>query len=354
MLVFLIVILLLAALLEILSLRGGAERVDLDFTLNRTRSEPDEPIEVTTTAANGGRLPITYLTVSLGFPLCAEMPAGVTAVRDPQRCTVTDLLRLWGRQRVSRTMTFRITQRGVYSIVGRELTRGDFLGLRAQSRRLDLRRGVLIYPRRLENAALTEALGNYCGELSARRWLLRDPVLTLGVREYTGSEPMHTISWNQTARRGELTVREFDYTRSMDCSVILCVDHIAVQDTELMDRCCGAARTVCETLIEHGAAAHLFTNAALIGYGLAPYRTVTAAPGREEDLLDVLARATAMAVSPAAELVQRCLEAHTETAAYVLIAPRGDEETREALEKLEARSAGAMLIDVSALGGDGP
>ena len=48
MLVFLIVILLLAALLEFLSLRGGTDRVDASFSLSKTRAETGESVEFTT------------------------------------------------------------------------------------------------------------------------------------------------------------------------------------------------------------------------------------------------------------------------------------------------------------------
>ena len=178
-------------------------------------------------------------------------------------------------------------------------------------------------------------------------------MLTLGVREYTGNEPMHTISWSQTARRGELTVREFDYTRSLNCSVLLCVNGLTGEDGDLLDRCCGAARTVCETLLGNGVEAQLYTNAALIGFPNAPCRSVSAAPNREEDLLDILARVTSAACSDASRLVEECLAAQTEAAAYVLIAPRADAQTDAALRLLSARSGmGALLVAVEGLEAD--
>ena len=353
MLIFLIVILLLAALLESLSLRGGTSCVDADFTLSKNRAEPDEPVALTLAVGNRGRLPISYCTVRCGFPLSAALSEATNVQRDLYLCTVTELFRLWGRQRVERSLPFSVGQRGVHTIAGREVSRGDFLGLRVESGRCATRRVLLVYPRRLESSALLEALGSYCGELTARRWLLRDPVLTLTVREYTGSEPMHTISWNQTARRGELTVREFDYTRSLNCSVLLSVSGLTGEDGELLDRCCGAARTVCETLLENGVEAQLFTNAALVGFPNAACRSVSAAPNREEDLLDVLARVTSAACSDAPRLVEECLRAQTEAAAYVLIAPHTDAGTDAALRLLNARSGmGALLVAVDGLEAD--
>ena len=340
MLIFLIVILLLAALLEYRSLRGGTACVDGDLSLSKNRVEADEPVTLTVTVENHGRMPISYLAVRVGFPLCAALPDDADLDRQRSLLLLSEVFRLWGRRTKSRSISFQIAQRGVHTISGRDISRGDFLALRNETARFDARRQMLVYPRPLKSRALTEALGDYCGELSAQRWLIRDPVLTLGVREYTGSEPMHTISWSQTARRGELTVREFDFPRSLNCCVLLCVNGLAAEEEALLDRCCSAARTVCDTLIASGVEAALFTNAALVGYLNEPMRSATASLGRQQDVLDILARATSAACSDAADFARAALDAQTGSAAFVLIAPHADAETLEAQRLLETAQSG--------------
>ena len=348
--IFLIVILLLAALLEALSLRGGAARADGDFVLSKTRAEAGETVELCLTVRNLGRLPISYLAAKIGFPLTAALPESADIRRDRSLATVTEVFRLWSRQSRSRALPFAIQKRGVHTISGKSLERGDFLGLQLSTERLDCRRMLLVYPPRLESGALLEALGSECGEMSARRWLLRDPVLTLGVREYTGAEPMHEISWSQTARRGELTVREFDFTRSLNCCVLLCVNGLGDDEEALLDRCCGAARTVCDTLIENGVEATLCTNASLIGYRSAAMRTATASLGRQMDVLDILARVTSTACASPAELAMAALDAQREAAAFVLIAPHASDDITAALDALSVRSGfGALPVYVDAL-----
>ena len=200
---------------------------------------------------------------------------------------------------------------------------------------------------------MSEALGSYCGELSAQRWLLRDPVLTLGVREYTGSEPMHTISWSQTARRGELMVRAFDYTRSLNCCILLCVNGLREGEDELLDRCCGAARTVCDALIASGVETALYTNAALTGLRSEPLRSATASLGRQKDVLSILARVSELPCSTAPELARGALEAQTDAAAFVLIAPHETAGIDAALDILNAQGGmGALLIAVDGLEAD--
>ena len=349
MLVFLIVILLFAALLEYLSLRGGTAYIDADFTLSKNRTEVGEDVELTTHVRRFGRLPVTYSMLSIACPLTARLPEGADLKSENHFVVLRDTYRLWTRLERSRTLKLQMEKRGVYIFSGRDIQRGDFLGLRQTNGHFDTKRSIIVYPPKLYSKALSEALGSYSGLLAAQRWLLRDPVLIMGVREYTGHEPMHAISWSQTARRGELTVREFDYTRSLNCRVLLPVNGIE-DDMDLLDRCCSAVRTVCETLIEAGVEPVLYTNAALLGYPSTPMRSVSAAAGREEDLLEVLARVTKSPCCSPSALVEECLSVETGSAAYLLVTPHDDDAAQSALELLNARSGlGAKLIAVDEL-----
>ncbi len=345
MVVFFIVILLLAAILEYASLRSGTDCIDADFELSKSRTETEDSVDLIMSVRRTGRLPVSYCMLSIACPISTRFPEGVDSIPEKHLILLRDIYRLWTRREKERRLSIHMGKRGVYTFTGREIIRGDFLGLHLSSGRFDPRRTIIVYPPRLNSAALTEALGSYSGLHTAQRWLLRDPVLTMGVREYTGHEPMHAISWSQTARRGELTVREFDFTRSLNCRILLPVNGLGLADGDLLDRCCSAARTVCETLMDLGVEPVLYTNAALCGYPTRLLRSVSASPGREEDLLEVLARITISPCCDAAVLADECLAADNGAEAYVLIVPHNNEHAQNALALLNARSGmGAMLI----------
>ena len=350
MAIFLIVILVMAALLEYLSLRSGEACVEADFELSEKRTETETDVELITHVRRIGRIPVSYCELGIEIPASACLPDGADLRRDSNRFLLRDVYRLWTRRTHERRLTFRMERRGVFLFSSHAVRRGDFLGLSLTDERFDAHRTLLVYPPKMQNAELLEALGSYSGLLAAQRWLLRDPVLIVGVREYTGHEPMHAISWTQTARRNELTVREFDYTRSLNCRVILAVNGLDPDEGDLLDRCCSAARTVCEKLMDEGVEPVLSTNAALIGHPNRPIRSVSAGPNREEDLLEVLARVTAFACCSVSSLAEECLAEMTEVSACVLITPHDDEEVQKALQLLSARSiAGARLFAMDEL-----
>lgn len=349
MFIFLIVVLALGIGLEFLSLRSGVSHVSVDFSLSAVRAEPGETIQNETVVSNTGKLPVSYLCVRMAYPLCASLPESKVE-RSLYLCTVSDVYRFWLRKKIRRTVSFSIEKRGVHIIAGKDIQRGDFLGFHVTSANLVQRREVLIYPHRLESPALVEALGDYCGEMSARRWLIRDPILTIGVREYTGNEPMRTISWSQTARRGELTVREFDFTRSVNCALMFCTDGIEYEENVLLDTCCSAIRTIGEELASRGVETDFFTNSILIGYKGFDIRSCSAAEGKMQELLDILARATALRCCRAEEMVDYCLNTRPNASAYIILAGHDGENVQRAMERLEARTGQhAMLIIADSL-----
>ena len=336
MVLFLIVILLLGAALEALSMRDALQQMDFEYKPSTTRLEPGESFEMVATVANRSRIPASYVQADISYPLVAELAEGVEYTENRFVKTVGTVFRLWGLQKLTRSMKLSISKRGVHFVEGAILKRGDFLGITETFRAFEERKEVLVYPKASENAALNEALGNYCGDLIAQRWLIRDPIITLGVREYTGREPMHTISWSQSARRGDLMVREFDYTKELSCAILLSANGIDPMKPELFDTCCSIARTVVETLTDKGINVALHTSAALWGYNSTGVWTCEAAKNRLSDALETLARVYPASRCSAMELVSSCARASADGTAYIFIVPHANNQILDAADALRA------------------
>lgn len=349
MVVFLIVLVVLGVLLELISLRDSLDHVEFDCKPETDRTEPGTELALTVTVANTGILPISYIRAAIDCPLELQLPEGVRYDDQQFSKSVDSVFRLWGRQRVKRELTVSVRKRGVHVFHGATLNRGDFLGLRTTQRQYEFRHELLIYPRRMENSALRDALGSYCGDRIAQRHLIQDPILTMGVREYTGREAMKTISWSQSARRGSLMVRQFDYTRDLSCMVMLCANGIHPLDTETMDHCCAIARTVCEELTERGVNVDLYTNAALWGFAGRDVWSCSASAVHQGDMLETLARVYGSAQCSPMALADVCARAAGSDTAFVVIAPHDSDAVRSALRILHDNTgADALLLTADA------
>lgn len=344
MVIFLVVLLILGAALELLALYEGLKRTEFTYTPSQFRAEPGQELSLIVTVTNHSLMPIGYLWANLNCPRDAGIPQELVAGQERFHEIIGLTFRLWSRQRLVRTIPARLMRRGVYTFGDVYLYRGDFLGLKEVNDQYDFHHQVLVYPKELESAPLRDALGSYCGDLIARRHLIRDPILTLGVREYSGQEAMKTISWSQSARRGQLMVREFDYTRDLSCTVLLSIDGIGSKDTETLDRCCSIARTVCQELTNRGVQAALYTNAPLWGYANRGIWSCNAAPGQMSDVLETLARLYAMQRCPAQELAALCTQSTDENTAFILIAGSENEAVLSAQAILRDASGNDPLL----------
>lgn len=234
--------------------------------------------------------------------------------------------------------------RGFYLLAPLKLSCGDFLGLEEQAARCSGQsRAVVVAPREAEESAFAGVLGGFLGDVSVRRFLHEDPVLTAGFREYTGREPMKRISWPQSARGRGLMVKVFDHTAEPRVSVLLNADTAALARGELLERCYSLARTVCRVLEERGISYDFATNADIASF-------LDGASGRVSEglgashfsaVLDCLGRASYFKTVPGERFLSELADAAVPRS-RILITPSDDFAASQALPRL--RELGGLLI----------
>ncbi len=339
-----LLLILLAAILaaELWSLKEGADPLEGEARISARSAEPGEAFPVKALLMNSSPFPASHVRLDLRLPRGAEALCEGEKSEILGQTVVPVTFRMKGRSSRSGLIYASLTKRGVFDLSAGLLRRGDFLGLREAVKDLPVEGSIMIFPKRWESEAMEAALGSYCGELQSERWLIRDPILTMGLRDYTGMEPMKAISWSQSARRDELTVREFDYTREISCAVLLNTFGAWLREGDA-DLCCSMARTVCEELSDAGISVEFFTNAALTGLNYEGYWSVSAGKDRLEEIWEVLARVepSYYTVGQLAADVCEKLEA---AGGFIMITPRYDRETAEAVSAVEARFGIRSLV----------
>ena len=343
MIIFISILLILGLVLEWYSVRDGLRHIHFDCVPMKNKVEPGETFEVVTRISNIGWLPVSYIRTETAYPVSAQLPDTANVREEHVRQWVLEIFRLWGRQTIERSTKAKIEKRGVHSFSSARLCRGDFLGLQEVEGELGLQSEVVVYPRECKEEKLVQTLSHYCGDILAQRWLLHDPILTVGVREYTGYEPMHTISWAQSARHGTWMVREFDYTKELSCTIVLAVNGLNISEPEQLDRCCSLARTACQMLVGKGMSVSLYTNGYLLGYTFGSVWSCEAGMSGMEDVLDTLARLYGPAQCAVHELFDSCSRQGQEHA-YIIIAPCATPEMQAAVEELQKRSRIEVML----------
>ncbi len=126
---------------------------------------------------------------------------------------------------------------------------GDFLGFSSVTSSYDIPKRVVCTALPAPEDQDITAVGGYLGDVSVRRFIHEDPNLILGYREYTGYEPLKNISWAQTAKTGQLMVKNHDFTVDTDVAVVVNIEDLT--NKRLIEHCLSLVRTVSDKLEEN-------------------------------------------------------------------------------------------------------
>ena len=355
MLAFLGLVLLIVIVLEWATFRDPLRAVRYDARTDKRSVDVDEPFTIESTIENGRRLPIAFLRVTENLPpemalknlpprYAVELPPN--GLKLPLRLVSTAYL--GPKQKLTRKVSATLPRRGRYFLRGAELTGGDFLGLAEEIHTYSCYNEIVVLPKRADCAAETEALGGFLGDISVRRFIMEDPVLTLGFRDYTGREPQKQIAWTQSLRTGKLLVKEYDHTLEPAVTVLLNVSAAGEDRFLRIERAFSLARTVCETLEKKRIQYSFLTNAMAAG-ALGLWSSITVGLGRNHLLaiLEGLGRATYDPAESFLATLERAARMAEQGRSHIIISPDNGEAFQKGVGQLLLRTGGANCVIIA-------
>lgn len=301
-------------------------------------AEPDETVVWTGRVENRSRLPIPFVRLMESFPLEIRAEEEPDWVQSHCSSGLTqwyaeEKLSLRPRQSISRRMKLSFPQRGLYRIGSSRISAGDLLGFRESAKNLPPEE-IVIIPRRSRNMRAIQALGGFIGDISVRRFILEDPILTTGFRDYTGREPMKSISWTRSAMSGQLQVKEFDHTAEQHVMILLNTEGAG---PEQLEECFRLTRSVCETLEQKKIAYGLRTNGNLPGpVGKIFHMAEGLGQRHLSTLLYALGRADGTCFYSFRYLATRSLMHRKTGESYIVITPPASEKSAAVLHLLRS------------------
>ena len=302
--------------------------LDADHRPDTRLAEPDDPTSITVTLQNNSGRLIPFAGVRGQLPFTQEGDFFFSSWLLP-------------RQKISRKFSVTFPNRGRYILNDLTVSCGDFLGLKEFEKTCGSFQEIVVPPKPFLSSSIQELMGGFLGDVSARRFILEDPVLTLGYREYTGSDPMKRISWSQTARHNTLMVKKNDYTVEPSVSVLLNVQTDLVE-AETLESCFRAARSVCQALEKAGIRYSFSSNAILLGYKHSNSGVSGLGQKHFASVLDVLGRACGETTVSFEQLLEKELQQPGITG-RIVITPGGEETNSRLLSRM-GDGAGFLLI----------
>ena len=332
--------------IERLSIKDIFRGIGYDIKPSGKMVEIDEEFTLETTITNNKLLPVTSLKTAEFMPEDIAFSEGnfETAAYERGRAFVSDTY-LLPRRRLIRRVKVKLPRRGRYFFRGAALTAGSFLGFSKDEKNFYFSREVVLPPKPIKSFVMEKMLGNYLGDVSVTRFIMEDPVLTVGFREYTGREPMRSISWKQTARMGEIMVKNYDHTLDLTVTVIMNVHTSIANYKESLEKLYSMTRTVCEFL-ETAKTPYRFVTNVITNDGTNWKSVIPDGMGGDHFavILELLARATYNHFDRFEEMAAKVAHRAEQGRSHILLTPDISPGAEPFLRKLRARTGRKVLI----------
>jgi len=330
------------------SLENALKGITYNYECSKLLIEPGEEFELITTITNNSRRFVPFVKVEEFFPADLNIKDTHIATKDDLKGNkrYISTIYLMPRSQLVRKLTVSFDKRGRYIFHGGDLRGGDFMGISENVIHFHLFREIVVYPERVTTPDIASSMGGFMGDISIRRFIIEDPILTIGTRDYTGREPMKAISWSHSARVGRLMVKQFDHTIDPAVSVIFDIQAFDMDENigDKKEFCFKAARSVCETLENQGMKYDFITNAMTMdAFSRWSYINESIGARHISIILEGLGRATHSNIESLREIMENLVNKQEQNRSFILITAKTPAEYGEDVRFLESRLGGKVF-----------
>ena len=188
-----------------------------DFTVARIfdpRAFYGQKVKVRLEFHNQGRWPILWLGILEHLPWQIALPQSYFQA-------VASFL---PGERIAYDYTLNCEHRGYYNLGPMNFQCGDFWGILTPRTYSIPAQPLIVYPRIVSLVGLTLFSQSPLGNLKSAHPLLQDPNAPIGVRPYLTGDSLKQIDWKTTACSGNLQVKFYQPSKSMDAYIVLNLD----------------------------------------------------------------------------------------------------------------------------------
>jgi len=265
---FIFVSLIVIGLQSYIYSKWGLSRVEYTRSFSEIAVFEGEEIEMTDEIANKKLLPIPWLRLeakineNLQFK-GQDQEERETSLDQSKQSEIIHgnyhrmLFSLLPYQRIRRQQKLVCTKRGFYHFDNVDLSTGDVFGFGESSKNVQSPAEIIVYPSLISLDEIPLPTHSWLGDVVVRRWIIEDPFLTAGVRDYAAGDPLNSIHWKATARTNDLQVTKKDYSADHDLIIYVNFNQTGdiwhpIVDQKLTEKSISYAATIAEFSISKG------------------------------------------------------------------------------------------------------
>ncbi|MGB9779799.1 DUF58 domain-containing protein [Caldanaerobacter sp.] len=239
--------------------------------------------------------PVTYLKLQQKLPVELEMKRSqLVEKHDKVKYLHYTVYSLFPFQKITRKFELVASKRGIYNLFdGIRAFSTDLFGSQEYEKEFMAPARLVVYPRLIDLKNFKVIANSVYGDLFVKRWIIEDPVIISGIRDYTNSDSFKSINWKATAKTQKLKVNKYDYTADKKILILFNVDFhryiLRTDEVEKFEKAIEVAATLSVNLIQEGIPVGLSTNAICLVDGDYTYIEPSAGEGQISRLLEIFA-----------------------------------------------------------------
>ena len=258
----------------------------------------------------------------------------------------SDLFSVRFYQKIRRKIPFKFDKRGVYTIRGIDLISNNLFITSKFVRTLQDSATMVVYPMLLPTEEFQIPFQKMMGDIITHRFMIEDPFMFKGIREYQPYDSFKSINFKASARAGEWLVNVNDYTVSQKVTILLNMDRPnQYYDMRLYENSIRLAASLANAYEQEGIPVALVSNGRDVLSGGAISVEDGCGSGHIHTMFESLARMeVSMEVEDFSPDIDRAAEDTSQDSMYIMISSFFGEKCVQAYERLKENHPSAQWI----------
>lgn len=315
------------------------ENLTINRSFDREGVFPGDKLTYEMSIENRKLLPLTWLSINEKFYSGIEFEVK-TKVQDlnEEMYDHNCMLTLLPYQKITRRYNLTAKKRGFYQIKYISMASTDILGKAEYNIEKEIPAFVSVYPNIRDLKGALIPANTVQGDFSVKRWIIEDPMVITGVRDYSGNDSLKGVNWKATAKNQKLLVNKYDYTADKRIMIILNLErhenYLSKDDIIKVE----AAIEVCASLAamahEQGLPIGFATNSHTLGPDASIVLDPDTGDSHLTSILDALAKVTYYKRFRSRELLQMMVEDFSWGTEAIVVTPEVSEDLIAGLETI--------------------
>ncbi len=297
------------------------------------------------TIVNAKLLPLPMIRVKFEIDRSLQFEEeGNISISD--KCYKNDIFSIMLYQKITRTIPFRGTKRGYYSIEQINLVSTDLFMTATLVGIKSVHTNLFVYPKGVDTKQLLIPYRKVMGTLLTRRYAYEDPFEFRGIRDYQPFDRMQDVNWKASAKTGEWKVNIHDYTTRQEVSLLLNLETESMLEyEELKEESIRIVNSLAEWFLLQGISVGLVSNGRDIETKKELYMVSGSGRNHIDMIREQLARLDlSQECREYGEIITEQINSQKKDTLYILISTSQREKLQKEFNKLCEKSKGSMWI----------